>query len=61
MYLLLIIHAPVAQLDRVSGYGPEGWGSNPPGRTWDKPLFLEGSLLFGLVCIIVTICESLGI
>ena len=21
-----IIYAPVAQLDRVSGYGPEGWG-----------------------------------
>ncbi len=20
------IHAPVAQLDRASGYGPEGWG-----------------------------------
>ena len=22
----LIIHALVAQLDRASGYGPEGWG-----------------------------------
>ena len=28
-----IDHAPVAQLDRASDFGSEGWGSSPSGRT----------------------------
>ena len=29
IYLLLNVHAPVAQLDRVPGFGPGGWGFEP--------------------------------
>ena len=29
-----IIYAPVAQLDRVSGYGPEGWGFESSQAYW---------------------------
>ena len=34
----------MAQLDRASDYGSEGWGSNPSGRA--KILLAGGSWLF---------------
>ncbi len=27
--MVLLIHAPIAQLDRVFGFEPKGWGFNP--------------------------------
>ena len=45
-----IIYAPVAQLDRVSGYGPEGWGFESSRayrkKTEKGALYIQYYLLF---------------
>ena len=46
----LNFYAPVAQLDRVSGYGPEGWGFESSRAYLTRNLSLSrGFLLFGVV------------
>ena len=42
MCQIYILHAPIAQLDRASGFGPEGWGFE---SSWahDKPPACIGS------------------
>ena len=44
------LYAPVAQLDRVSGYGPEGWGFESS-RAYMQKALLVGAFIIYKTCL----------